>query len=404
MNGSDNPETSEVLVDRLRAARRGAGLTQAEAAERLGIARTTLVAIEKGERQVRPEELVNLASIYGRPLNELLRTAPAPADFVSAFRLAPERIETADTVAAVRQLESLADDYVELERLTSATQVRRYPAVATIDGVSPREAGESLASGERNRLGLGDEPLLGLRDLLEDDVGMRIFALALPSKIVGLFIWSTTHGPCVGINAAHPLERQRWSLAHEYAHFLAQRTHTEVTLLQSYQRTPATERFADAFAEHFLMPASGLKRRFQEIRLSRPHGITPADLLNLADRYLVSAESMGRRLRNLGLIRPGTWEHLVDSGFRVREAQKLLDIDTLQPDAKMFPTRYRHFAVTAYLQGEITEGELAHFLRSDRASVRGLVRNLSHRIALDEDGVTRDVELEPLAPLDMASG
>ncbi len=405
MNEHAESFESETLVERLRAARRSAGLTQHDAAERLGVARTTIVAMEKGERQVRPEELVELANIYGRQLNELLRQAPAPADFVSAFRLAPnEKIDTDQTIAAVRQLEALADDYLELERLNGSPQIRRYPPVAEIAGLAAGEAGESLASSERNRLGLGDGPVLGLRELLEDDVGMRIFAVPLPSKIAGLFIWSTTHGPCVGINAAHPLERQRWSLAHEYAHFLAQRAHTEVTILHAYRRTPSSERFADAFAEHFLMPTSGLRRRFQEMRQTRPQGVTPADLLNLAERYQASVEAMVRRLENIGLVRSHTWGNLIDSGFQVREAQKLLEIDSLAPDADLLPVRYRNLAVTAFLQGEITEGQLARFMRTDRASVRDVVKQLSHWVALDEEGTTSDAELGPFEPLDVVSG
>lgn len=395
---------SAVLIERLRAARRGAGLTQQQAADRLGVGRTTLVAIEKGERSLRPEELVLLAGIYGRPVSELLREAPAPADFVTAFRLAPDKVEVADTVAAVRQLESLADDYLELERLSGAPQVRRYPSVADISGLPAREAGENLASAERNRLGLGDGPVLGLREVLEDDIGIRTFALPLASKVAGLFIWSPTHGPCVAINSGHPLERQRWSLAHEYAHFLAQRGHSEVTMLHGYQRTPAGERFADAFAEHFLMPTSGLRRRFQEIRQARSDLVTPADLLNLANRYQVSVEALVRRLENLGLVRPHTWGRLVDSGFRVREAQKLLELDSLQPDRDMFAVRYRNLAVGAFVQGEITEGQLARFMHVDRASVRAIVRHVSHRLALDEEGTTTDVELGPFDSLDAASG
>lgn len=50
--------------DRLRVARSASGLTQEQAAERLGLARTTLVAIERGDRQPRPEELVAFAKLY----------------------------------------------------------------------------------------------------------------------------------------------------------------------------------------------------------------------------------------------------------------------------------------------------------------------------------------------------
>ena len=61
------------LGERLRVARDKAKVTQAEAAQLIGAVRTTLVAIEKGERKIRLDELQKLASRYGRSVNSLLR-------------------------------------------------------------------------------------------------------------------------------------------------------------------------------------------------------------------------------------------------------------------------------------------------------------------------------------------
>ena len=46
---------------RLRIARETAGMTQADAATTINVARTTLVAIEKGQRAVRTAELLPLS-------------------------------------------------------------------------------------------------------------------------------------------------------------------------------------------------------------------------------------------------------------------------------------------------------------------------------------------------------
>ncbi len=73
---SDNPLDGiepRALGARLREAREARGLTQGEVAKRLGVALTTMVAIEKGERQLRPEELMELADIYERQVSELLQ-------------------------------------------------------------------------------------------------------------------------------------------------------------------------------------------------------------------------------------------------------------------------------------------------------------------------------------------
>lgn len=405
MTSTGAAERPEMVIERLRAARRARGLTQQEVADRIGVARTTVVAIEKGERPVRPHELIALARLYGRPVNELLRPSQVPEDFVARFRLRPgEEREDDDLVRAVELLQELSDDYVELERLAGAPLPQRYPPEADISSLPPSAAGESFAAAERNRLGLGDAPVHHLRQLLESDVGLRIFVLELPSRVAGLFVASTTYGACIAVNADHPGERQRWSLAHEYAHFLAQRSKTEVTILHGYQRVPAPERFADAFAENFLLPTSSVQRRFHEISQSRRQGVTPADLLHLADLFQVSLEALVRRLENLDLMKPHTWDRLVKAGFRVGEAREMLELAALPPDRDLLPLRYRYLAVEAYLDGKITEGQFARFLRTDRTSARQLAHQLSHRVGLDERGATSDFEMGPADVLDVVNG
>lgn len=398
-------DPSDVMLDRLRAARRARGLTQQDVAERLGMSRTTLVAIEKGERPVRPQEIIDLARLYDRPLNELLRSTPVPDDFVAQFRLRPGETGKDDQLTrSVELLQELADDYVELERLAGAPLPQRYPPEADISSLAPAAAGETIAASERNRLGLGDAPVHHLRQMLESDVGLRIFLLPLPARVAGLFVASASYGACIGINASHPGERQRWSLAHEYAHFLAQRSKTEVTVLHGYQRVPTAERFADAFAENFLLPTSGVKRRFHEIRQSRREGVTPADLLHLADLFQVSLEALVRRLENLDLLRPHTWDRLVKQGFRVGEARKMLELAALPPDQDLLPLRYRYLAVEAYLEGNISEGQFARLLRTDRTTARKLAQQLSHRIGMDESGTISEIEIGHLDAADVANG
>jgi Zn-dependent peptidase ImmA (M78 family) len=65
----------------------------------------------------------------------------------------------------------------------------------------------------------------------------------------------------------HPEERHRWSLGHEYSHFLTNRFRPEVSVMFGYERVPASERFAYAFAGAFLMPSNGLKLGFMSYRV-----------------------------------------------------------------------------------------------------------------------------------------
>lgn len=384
------------LGARLRAARNARGWTQQEAAEHLGVARTTMTAMEKGERRGRPEELIRLAGLYGRKLSELLRPGMPSESFTVQLRgaLPPEDSEGSELLPTIRELERLCDDYLELERVGSASLPQRYPPPYPIDGVDPEQGAEDVATAERNRLGLGEGPLLNLRSLLEHDVSLRIFYPVFPSRIAGMFAFTQEYGGVIAVNRSHPPERRRHSLAHEYGHFLTDRYHSEVTLLQGYERRPAGERFAEAFARAFLMPAAGLRRRFHEVSRQRGGRPTPGDVCRLAHLYFVSVEAMTRRLEELGLIPGGTWERLREQGFRVGEAQRLLGLAERPANEDLLPARYRYLAVEGWQRGELSEGQLAAFLRVDRLTARGIVQELGlERSSGDEAGADWGVNL-----------
>lgn len=370
----------KVVGRRLQEARKARSLTQQDVANELGIARTTVTAIEQGERRVRPEELIQLARLYGREVSDLVREREVVEEFSVQFRtaIAEAGRHQTELSRAIQDFQQFCEDYLELEQLCGAPLTRNYPSQYSIEGISPEEAAEDIASAERNRLGLGDGPILRLREILENDVGLRIFYPRLPSHIAGMFGFTDKLGGCIAINAAHPKERQRWSLGHEYSHFLTNRFRPEVSVMFVYERVPASERFADAFAGAFLMPSHGLKRRFHELSRLRKGKITPAELCRLAHYYFVSVAALTRRLETLRLLPSGTWDRLRDSGFKVREAQTILGLEPHPRTDHLLPLRYQYLAVETYQRGDLTEGQLARFLRVDRVEARRLVETLTN--------------------------
>lgn len=379
-----------VLGRRLQEARKARGLTQQDVAESLNIARTTVTALEKGERRVRSDELIQLARLYGRPIGDLVGPHEPMADFAVQFRTAVasagSRQVQAELDKGVQEFQRLCEDYLYLERLNGAPLTRNYPAPYPYEGVAPEEAAEDVASAERNRLGLGDGPVLNLRETLESDIGLRTFSVSLPSRVAGIFSYTDELGGCVAVNALHPEERRRWSMAHEYGHFLTNRFRSEISILAAYERVPASERFADAFARSFLMPAAGLRRRFNEMSRTSGGKITAAEVCRVAHYYFVSVEAMMLRLEELRLLPSGTWDRLRDRGFKVREAQQQLGLIPHPRDNQALPIRYQFLAVLAYQEGNLTEGELARLLRLDRVQARRTVQRLTHPTHLLDEG------------------
>lgn len=394
----------KVLGRELQQARVRKGMTQEQAAKIIGVARTTVVAIEQGNRRIRAGELIKLAQAYGLSVSDFVR--PHPVLEMPEPQLQGPTLKTKEDneliAPYVEQLKQVARDYLELEKIMNAPIVRKYSSEYSVGNLEADEAAEDIASEERIRLGLGDGPIPLLRDVLEQDVGLRIFYFPLPVKLSTIYLYDDQVGGCIAINKLHLEEHRRLSLAHEYGHFLTYRYKPEVFVEEGYYlRKPESERLADDFAIAFLMPANGVKRRFNDIRRTKEH-ITVGDLSTLAHYYGVSAETMAHRLEDLKLVPSGFWNQLRREGFglRVRETQQYLGFATLPANEQQFPLRYQYLAVEAFDNGLISEGLLARFLGVDRLEARSIAEAFRQSSMEDvetsftnrNEGISRDGE------------
>jgi Zn-dependent peptidase ImmA (M78 family)/DNA-binding XRE family transcriptional regulator len=390
----EHNDRATALAARLRAARESRGLTQAQAASELGVSRPLLIAIEKGTRDASPGEIVRLAEIYGRPVSELQRSTPPPVSIGARFRAAlASAPDSGELSGAVNQLEEQSDNYLDLLRRARTEAPGRYPSARNISHLDPWQAGEDLAIEERNRLGIGDGPIRPLREVLEIEVGLRVFLLPLPRYVAGLFVHVDELGGCIGVNISHPSERRHWTMAHEYAHFMATRDRAEVTPVSPRRNPPESERFADAFAANFLMPRSGLSRRFHELKRSKEGKVTPATLIQLARAYGVSVQALTLRLEDLKLVPLGIWDRLRDNDFQPRAAARVLGLEPTERAADAFPLHYRLLAVQLYADGDITEPQFARYLGTDIVGARRAYQKLTETGDVSDDGSPQIVDL-----------
>lgn len=369
-----------ILGQRLAEFRKAAGKTQDETAKHLNLSRPTYIAIEKGKRRATAEEIVSLAKFIRRGVSELVRQTE-PVELEPHLRAAVARSGTSDDEVydAIHQLQQFAADYRELEQLTGAKPLESYPPEIRLPTSRLEEFAEDVAARERSRLHLGDVPALELRQLLENNVGVRIFNVPVASKIAGLYAFVADLGYCVLVNAKHPRARQRWTLAHEYGHFLADRHKPGVDYASVGERLPANERFADAFAMCFLLPAAGVRQQYFDVMNSRGD-FQVADLCRLANYYAVSAQAITLRLESLGLVRRGIWEMLAEQGFQPETARRNLNLEPREmAPSDPYPARYKYLAAVAFCEGKLSEGQLARFLRTDRVSARRIIQECMNR-------------------------
>jgi Zn-dependent peptidase ImmA (M78 family) len=108
----------------------------------------------------------------------------------------------------------------------------------------------------------------------------------------------------IGVNSAHHPNRQRFTIAHEIAHFILHkgiRLHVDedfrINLRDGQKNREEME--ANVFAAELLMPSAFVMRD-----AGRLQNLDEDDIRRLARRYQVSQRAMEIRLANLGLIDP----------------------------------------------------------------------------------------------------
>lgn len=371
---TENPDKlpDAEVGERLRIARETAKFTQSAAAEAIAVARTTIVAIEKGQRRIRMDELQKLATIYGTSANAILRQEAVHLDMVPRFRKLPQ--SGGDAIEnAVRLLNGLVRAEVELENALGVKRIRNFPPERPILPGDVRAQAEQDAQELRDWLGLGPGAVLDIVPILEQ-LGIRVYARRLDGKVSGLFAYDDAVGACILLNASHPPERFRQTGIHELAHFISARRQPEA-LTDDEKFSSREERYAGAFAPAFLAPARAVRQRFAEITAGQSH-LTRRHIILLANDFGLAREAIVRRLEDLSLAKGGTWDWFQKNGGITNEQARqvlgeLPDPSLHAADARgPVPPRLALLAREAWKRGFYSEGQLARLLHLDRHEMR----------------------------------
>lgn len=387
----------QILASRLKDARTIANLTQEQAANALGLARTALVQLEAGNRAVSTLELAQLAQLYGRPIASFFEAAPLSEEIdaqVALFRAAQVEGQDMPWQAEVSRYLGICRAGVELEHL-----LERPPHVGppSYDLPQPRnvmdavEQGAFVAEQERRRLAMGHNPIPDMSDLINCQ-NIWASGAELPDEMSGLFLQHSSIGLFILVNFSHPRARKRFSYAHEYAHALLDRQFAATVSMEA-DRKKLTEVRANAFAAAFLLPRTGvwafLNARFKggpsvveqtvydptaetdgdEIKAMRraaprSQTLTYEDVAALAHHYGVSYQAAVFRLKSLSIVNEAEFAELRDKEDFGRRFLELLQVlcdleghDSRTPDREII-SQVVHLALEAYRREEISKGKL----------------------------------------------
>ena len=384
-----NELSAQEIGQRLRITRENADIRQDKAAQAIETSRPTLVAIEKGTRRVRIDEIQKLASLYGVSVNALLRRESVHASLVPRFRKL-RGTKDEHTLEAVQLLNDLTKAEVELENVLGIEGRKNYPPERSITAGDVVGQAEKHAEELRDWLGMGCGPISDIFSLIEFDLGIRLYQRRLSPRIAGLFSYDPSIGACILLNANHPIEHRTQSAAHEIGHFVGTRQVPEVLELDERFKS-RDEKYADAFGFAFLTPARSFKERFRQLtagaeRLTRRH------IILLSHQFNISRQACGRRLEDLNLVKKGTWAWFEANG-KITNAQTCevlgADADRNDPakdDAnRNVSHRMSLMAHAAWQRGIMSEGQLAELLKIRRVELRELIDQIETEESVTDD-------------------
>ena len=333
-----------MIGKRLRLARAAAGVSLRELASGMN-SLVTAQAIGKYERdQMMPSSTVLIALARALGVSEEYLLYPTDIRLLKVeFR--KQKITSAKENALVRaRVASEVERYLDIEVIlgldASDLPVRPKRAVRSLDDA------EEASTRLRIAWKLGNDPIPDLCELLEEK-GIKVCAVPLPEKVSGVQASVETNRdeqlPVIIVNANHPGDRQRFTVAHELGH-----------IWLDLQGSVDPEQACHRFAASLLIPADLLRRELGRSRRS----IAPRELFDLKRVFGVSAQAILRRATDLGIIGHSAFRdscRLFNArGWRVTEPVPI------EPER---PTRFERLCIRALAEGLISESKASELLQ-----------------------------------------
>ncbi|MFD7955003.1 helix-turn-helix domain-containing protein [Streptomyces ardesiacus] len=272
------------------------GMSRADFAQQIGLDEAQLTDSLEGPRGFSTVEVARIAQACDVSVKWLITGTEPPLAVAGRTTTG----QAGKAVAAARRYTSRRSDLVNigyrqpwrpvsvsLDEGTYSAQGERL-ARAALSAVA--DAGRSAHEDDLAEL---IEEVFGA-DVAVDELGEGFDGLATATADAKLILLAATSNPA----------RQRFTLAHELGHLLAeddQEVHLDRDIFDPAQKKAPSEQRANAFASAFLMPESLLRED-----IGRRGGLTQSDHAALAGRLRVTPEALAYRLLRLRIIDAGT--------------------------------------------------------------------------------------------------
>lgn len=267
---------TRVCGDVLLTARRAAGMTHADLVQRVGVTQAALSRYENDLREPDGEVLERLSEALGLSVDFLTHQFRLSGGIAADAHMRRQR---STKVSDWKRVEAR----LNLLRMRSAFFFERVPMstathVPTFDPAETSAADAARLVRAQWRMPIG--PVRNLTRWLESAGGVVVAETFGTRRIDGMSQWAAAH-PVVLVNSELPVDRYRWTLAHELGHVVLHN--------QFVDEDP--EQQANDFAAEFLMP--------EHLISPLLHHVTMGRLLDLKREWGVSMQAILERAYRL---------------------------------------------------------------------------------------------------------
>jgi len=296
------------LGRRVAQARENKDMTQASLGSAVRLDRTAISRLEKGARKLNVAELVEIASVLGRPLSYFVgESVPAVVSRRSDVAHAHATTGLLDT-----ELDQFASDVRTLLGMGLLGAVDRSTTARVPRG---HRAAEDAAAEARARAELGTDPIGDLGQACES-LGLFTFSAHLgESAVDGGCVEVEHEDATVGVavvNGDAPPARRRMTLAHELGHWLFGDAYDSRASLSS-------EKMINSFAIHYLAPRAGVNKVWEQ----HASWDTRDRALAVGAAFKLSWSAALGQLSNIELISRREFETLIEDEPRHGEYLRL---------------------------------------------------------------------------------
>lgn len=333
-----------MIGERLKQARKAAGLSQRTLADRAGVTAMAISKYESGQSVPSSRVLVALAKALGVRTEYFFRPVKVELQEVEYRKHAKLPVKVLHQIEGdvVEQVER----FIELEQLLPNGPVQSFKLPENLRAsVSTFDEVEDVAAELRNAWNLGMDPIPMVTDLLEER-GVKVFqSRAVPGDFDGMAA-TVDHIPVIVVSSKAPGDRQRFTMAHELGHLVL-----GGRLAQGIDDEDASNRFAGAF----LAPASEVQKELGEHRT----WLEPQELAVLKKAYGLSMQAWMHRAKDLGILSEARYVEM-RKFFSAHGWNKTEPGEPYPPER---PQLFEQLVFRALAQDLISESKAAELLR-----------------------------------------